>query len=93
MEPILDHVQITVRDMSVAVPFYDGLLPLLRFELKKKSGAVVEEHELHRTPGNVASVCSDDGVSIRYFLRNLFLKRGYPRPSVIQVFGQSRREP
>ena len=32
MEPIIDHVQITVRDMAVAVPFYDKLMPLLGFE-------------------------------------------------------------
>ena len=29
MEPIIDHIQITVRDMEVAAPFYDKLLPLL----------------------------------------------------------------
>lgn len=32
MEPIIDHIEITVRDMSVAVPFYDKFLPLLGFE-------------------------------------------------------------
>ena len=47
MEPIIDHIQITVRDMSVAVPFYDKLLPLLGFEPGEKSGAVIEEHEFH----------------------------------------------
>jgi catechol 2,3-dioxygenase-like lactoylglutathione lyase family enzyme len=47
MEPILDHIQITVKDMSVAEPFYDKLLPLLGFDLRRKSGAVIESHEFH----------------------------------------------
>jgi hypothetical protein len=28
VEPIIDHIQITVKDMSVAEPFYDKLLPV-----------------------------------------------------------------
>ena len=47
MEPIIDHIQITVRDMSVAVPFYDKLMPLLGFCLDKRSSAVIREHEFH----------------------------------------------
>ena len=47
MEPIIDHLQITVKDMSVAVPFYDKLLPLLGFDLKNRVSAVIEEHEFH----------------------------------------------
>src|SRR6202522_2075446 len=47
MEPIIDHIQITVKDMSIAVPFYDKLLPLLGFDPKKRATAVVEEHEFH----------------------------------------------
>ena len=47
MEPIIDHIQITVKDMSVAVPFYDKLLPLLGFSLQHKGGAVIKEHEFH----------------------------------------------
>ena len=45
MEPIIDHIEITVRDMSVAVRFYDRLLPLLGFDLNNKSSARIEEHE------------------------------------------------
>jgi catechol 2,3-dioxygenase-like lactoylglutathione lyase family enzyme len=45
MEPIIDHIEITVRDMSVAVQFYDKLLPLLGFDLGKKSIARIEDHE------------------------------------------------
>lgn len=47
MEPIIDHIQITVKDMSVAVPFYDKLLPLLGFDIQKRVSAVIEEHEFH----------------------------------------------
>jgi catechol 2,3-dioxygenase-like lactoylglutathione lyase family enzyme len=45
MEPIIDHIQITVKEMNVAVPFYDMLMPLLGFDIK--SSAVIEEHEFH----------------------------------------------
>ena len=47
MEPIIDHLQITVKYMSVAVPFYDKLLPLLGFDVRSRSSAVIEEHEFH----------------------------------------------
>lgn len=47
MEPIIDHIEITVRDVSVAVQFYDELLPLLGFDLSKKTSARIEEHEKH----------------------------------------------
>jgi catechol 2,3-dioxygenase-like lactoylglutathione lyase family enzyme len=47
MEPIIDHIQITVKDMSVAVPFYDKLLPILGFDVQNKGSAVIEEHEFH----------------------------------------------
>ena len=47
MEPIVDHIEITVRDMSVALPFYDRLLPLLGFDLANRSSARIDEHEKH----------------------------------------------
>ncbi len=47
MEPTIDHVQITVKDMRVAEPFYDELLPLFGFDIRAKSSAVVDEHEFH----------------------------------------------
>ena len=47
MEPIIDHIQITVKDMEVAVPFYDRLLPLLGFDPRRRTSAVIEEHEFH----------------------------------------------
>lgn len=47
VEPILDHIQITVRDMTVAEPFYDKFLSLLGFDLRQKNSAVIPEHEFH----------------------------------------------
>ena len=47
MEPIIDHIEITVKDMSVAVPFYDRLLPLLGFNVQHRVNAVIEDHEKH----------------------------------------------
>ena len=47
MEPTIDHIQITVRNMDVAVPFYDKFLPLLGFDPRSRSTAVIEDHEFH----------------------------------------------
>jgi catechol 2,3-dioxygenase-like lactoylglutathione lyase family enzyme len=43
----MDHIEITVRDMGTAVPFYDRLLPLLGFDLRNRSAAILERHEKH----------------------------------------------
>ena len=45
MEPIIDHIQITVKDLAAAVSFYDRFLPLLGFSLQTKSGATIEKHD------------------------------------------------
>lgn len=45
MEPIIDHIQITVKDLDVAEAFYDQLMPILGFDLNKKSKGRVEAHE------------------------------------------------
>ncbi len=45
MEPIIDHIQITVKDMEVAAPFYDKLLPLLGFDIRRRVDATIEEHD------------------------------------------------
>ena len=45
MEPVIDHIEITVNDMSIAVPFYDKLLPLLGFDVQSRVSAVIEEHD------------------------------------------------
>lgn len=45
MEPVVSHIEITVRDMEAAVPFYDKLLPLLGYSLACRSSAVIETHD------------------------------------------------
>ena len=45
MQPVIDHIQITVKDLNVAMSFYDKLLPLLGFDLERRSSAVVERHD------------------------------------------------
>jgi catechol 2,3-dioxygenase-like lactoylglutathione lyase family enzyme len=47
MKPVVDHIQITVRNMRVAIPFYDKLMPLLGFDPKRRTSAVIEEREFH----------------------------------------------
>ena len=47
MEPMIDHIEITVRDMATAVRFYDRFLPLLGFDLRNRSEALLEQHEKH----------------------------------------------
>lgn len=47
MEPIIDHIQITVKDLIRAEKFYDQLMPLLGFDLAKKSNGHVPEHDFH----------------------------------------------
>ena len=45
MKPIIDHIQITVKDLDVAEAFYDKFLPVLGFNLEHKSKGRVAEHE------------------------------------------------
>ena len=45
MEPVIDHIQITVRDLSVAAAFYDRLMPLLGFDPAKRVSATVSAHD------------------------------------------------
>lgn len=45
MEPVIDHIQITVKDLASALPFYDSFLPLLGFSLRDKSSATIEKHD------------------------------------------------
>lgn len=46
MHPVIDHIQITVKDLNVATSFYDKLMPLLGFDPKRRSIAAIERHEL-----------------------------------------------
>jgi len=45
MKPIIDHIQITVKDLDVAESFYDKFLPLLGFDIGKKVRAEIPEHD------------------------------------------------
>jgi catechol 2,3-dioxygenase-like lactoylglutathione lyase family enzyme len=45
MKPIIDHIQITVKDLNVAEAFYDKLMPILGFNLDRKSKGKVAAHE------------------------------------------------
>lgn len=45
MKPIIDHLQITVKNFETAVEFYDQLMPILGFDLGHKSSGKVEAHE------------------------------------------------
>ena len=46
MEPIIDHIAVTVKDLNVAEPFYDKLMPILGFSLDHKFKGNVPEHEM-----------------------------------------------
>ncbi len=45
MKPIIDHIQITVKDLKIAEPFYDKLMPILGFDISRKVKGRVEKHE------------------------------------------------
>ena len=45
MEPVIDHIQITVADFPAAVAFYDALMPLLGFDLAKRTRATIPAHD------------------------------------------------
>ena len=47
MEPVISHIEITVANMETAVPFYDALLPLLGFDLARRSSAMIGPHDKH----------------------------------------------
>ncbi len=47
IEPMIDHIEITVADISKAILFYDQFLPLLGFDLENRSQAYIEKHEKH----------------------------------------------
>jgi len=45
LEPIIDHIQITVKDLTSAVAFYDKFLPLIGFDPGAKGHATIEAHD------------------------------------------------
>lgn len=46
MEPIIDHIAITVKDLKRAESFYDKLMPILGFSLEHKFKGNIPEHEM-----------------------------------------------
>jgi catechol 2,3-dioxygenase-like lactoylglutathione lyase family enzyme len=47
MKPVIDHIQITVKDLDFAESFYDKFLPVLGFDINRKVKAFIEEHDFH----------------------------------------------
>lgn len=47
MKPIIDHIQITVKDLKIAEDFYDNFLPILGFDIKNKVKAFIAEHDFY----------------------------------------------
>ena len=47
LKPIIDHIQITVKDLSVAETFYDKFLPILGFDISQKVKAFIEKHDFY----------------------------------------------
>jgi len=45
MKPIIDHIQITVRDLKIAEPFYDKFLSILGFDPSLKKSGRVAKHD------------------------------------------------
>ena len=45
MQPQIDHIQITVKDLDRAELFYDQFLPLLGFDPQRKVKAHIAEHD------------------------------------------------
>lgn len=57
MEPIVDHIQITVKDLGAAVAFYDRFLPLLGFSANAKGTATIEKHDFRVVEYKHARFC------------------------------------
>jgi len=64
MQPIIDHIQITVKDLRTAETFYDRFLPVLGFSLDHKSKGTVPEHEFD---------------AVEYYHANLIISINSPR--------------
>ena len=45
MQPRIDHIQITVKNFTESEKYYDTFLPILGFDLSKKSKGKVDKHD------------------------------------------------
>lgn len=43
----IDHIQITVKDIKVAEPFYDKLMAILGYDISQKISVPIPEHDLY----------------------------------------------
>jgi hypothetical protein len=68
VEPLIDHIQITVKDMFLAVPFYEKFLLLLGFDNRlhdriREIGATIvrppQEYPEYTPPGYYAFYFKD----------------------------------
>ncbi|WP_321344713.1 VOC family protein [uncultured Draconibacterium sp.] len=57
MQPSIDHIEITVKDLEETVSFYDQFLPLLGFSLDKKTAAYIASHEKHVVEYSHPNLC------------------------------------
>jgi catechol 2,3-dioxygenase-like lactoylglutathione lyase family enzyme len=44
MQPVIDHIQVTVKDLKASEVFYDRFLPLLGFDIARKGKGRVDAH-------------------------------------------------
>lgn len=77
MRPVIDHIQITVKNLNKAEAFYDKLMPILGFDLAMKSKGLVTAHEFE---------------VIEYFHENLIIGFNSPR-SAFKNEVVNRRKP
>jgi catechol 2,3-dioxygenase-like lactoylglutathione lyase family enzyme len=47
MEPVIDHIQLTLKDLDNAEKFYDRFLPVLGFDIQRKVKPYIPEHDFH----------------------------------------------
>lgn len=57
MQPIIDHIEITVKELDQTVTFYDQFLPLLGFSPDKKTSAYIESHDKHVVEYSHPNLC------------------------------------
>ncbi len=77
MTPVIDHIQITVKNLRLAEDFYDKFLPILGFDLSRKSKGQVPENEFE---------------VVEYFHPNLIFGINSPR-SIFKDESVHRRKP
>ncbi|WP_163325105.1 VOC family protein [Draconibacterium mangrovi] len=57
MQSIIDHIEITVKDLEKTVSFYDLFFPLLGFSLEKKTSVYIASHDKHVVEYSHPNLC------------------------------------